>query len=172
MVIHIVPHGRGRTCIGMSIIGNRTCCSAIELRGLPLFRVCFSLSCCLPNGCTSPLPSFYRQLSHGRNSVLSCSPMLSADKSTLLLVRVFCRFRLCFRPTINRHRPRPPFHALPGERVCRNLFFSPVRSGGSFVDFKRLLAFRISGGLSHHLRHRTICRSAWLWAFPCGFCPR
>lgn len=33
MVIHIVPHGRGRTCIGMSIIGNRTCCSAIELRG-------------------------------------------------------------------------------------------------------------------------------------------
>lgn len=30
---------------------------------LPLFRVCFSLSCCLPNGCTSPLWSLFRQLS-------------------------------------------------------------------------------------------------------------
>ena len=172
MVIHIVPHGRGRTCIGMSLIGKRTCCSAIELRG---FRYLELVSRChvvcrmaVPHRCRH----FIVSCMHGSYSVLSCSPMLSADKSTLLLVRVFCRFRICFRPTINRHRPRPPFHALPGERVCRNLFVCPVRSGGSFVDFKRLLAFRISGGLSHHLRHRTICRSAWPWAFPCGFCPR
>lgn len=98
----------------------------------------FSLSCCLlravPHRCSQFAVSNAESLLP-LLGIRTPSPMLSADKSTLLLVRVFYRLGLCVRPTFNRHLWRLPFYAFPGKRALSQPICPPCSVRGSLRLF-------------------------------------